>query len=773
MQTKAKYLLTDSRQLTSASESIFFAIKGPHHDGHIFINDLYQKGVREFVVQEFVELPNDAQVHIVENTITALQEIAKNHRKKFSFPMITITGSNGKTIVKEWLYTLLSPDFEIVKSPKSYNSQIGVPLSVWQINDFHTLGIFEAGISTIDEMAKSEAVIQPTFGIFTNLGTAHDEGFENKIQKLNEKLRLFKNVKYLIFEDNDHELTQNIKNYLAQNNPKCEQIAWKNIPVKHHFKDAASIQNLGHCVAMMQVLGVDLIEIQTRVLNLKPISMRLELKEGINGCYIIDDSYNNDLGGLKIGLDFLQTQNQRKHKILILSDLLQTGISEEELYPQIAKLIDNKGINQVIGIGEVICRNQKYFKPPAKFYESTEAFLAKIRKSDFLQSVILVKGARKFELEKVVNKLTQKSHSTELHINLDAISNNLNYFKSKLEPNTKIMVMVKAFAYGSGSAEVANLLQFHRIDYLAVAYTDEGVYLRENGIKTPIMVMNASDATFEKLIENNLEPEIYSHSQLDDFLAFLAQQNQRVNCHIKLDTGMKRLGFESHEIDDLLKKLNQNKNLKVMSVFSHLAGADDTLLDDFTSFQLKTFQENSEKLEKSLGYKFIKHLSNSAGIARFQKAHLDMVRLGIGLYGVANSENDQLNLWPVGTLKTEISQIKHIAKGETVGYGRKGVALKETKTATIAIGYADGFDRRFSNGVGKVLINNNLCSVIGNVCMDMTMIDITDVEAKVGDEVIVFGENPSIKQLAMWANTISYEILTGVNERVKRVFYSM
>ena len=768
-----KYLLNDSRQLTSPSESIFFAIKGLHHDGHQFVKDLYQKGVRFFVVEQSVDLPTDAETIVVENSVRTLQEIAKNHRQKYNLPVIAITGSNGKTIVKEWLFQLLSHDYEIVRSPKSYNSQIGVPLSIWQIKDFHTLGIFEAGVSQPNEMDFSESVIQPTIGIFTNLGSAHDEGFESQNQKLAEKLLLFKNVKVLVFKDDFSATASKIKLFIATQNPSCQIVSWSKIFLKHHFIDAASIENLGHCIAVMKYLGIEPQIIQERILTLKPLTMRLQLKEGINGCYLIDDTYNNDLAGLRIGLDFLQNQNQRKHKVVILSDLLQTGMSEDELYPQIAKLLKNKGVNQLIGIGEVITRNQKYFAPPAKFYASTEDFLSKMRKSDFLQSVILIKGARKFELERAVSRLENKTHGTCLEINLDAVSNNLNYFREKLEPNTKIMVMVKAFAYGAGSAEVANLLQFHRVDYLAVAYADEGVFLRQNGIKTPIMVMNPSESTFEKLIEYDLEPELYSFSILNAFLTYLKIQNLNSTCHIKLDTGMKRLGFEDFEIEELIEILKNQHSLKVASIFSHLAGADESRLDEFTTSQLTNFKEMSVKIEQQLGYSCLKHLSNSAGIARFGESHLDMVRLGIGLYGVANLESDQAHLQTVGTLKTEISQIKQVKKGESIGYGRQGFATNDMQTATIAIGYADGFDRRMGKGVGKVLINNCLCPVVGNVCMDMTMIDITNINAKIGDEVIIFGENPTVQMMASWSETIPYEVLTGVSERVKRVFYSM
>lgn len=806
--TKAKYLLTDSRKLTAPKESIFFALKGPHHDGHVFVAELYQKGVREFVVERS-EIPfkdanqmPDATVWEVDDTFAALQQVAADHRRKYTIPVVGITGSNGKTIVKEWLAQLLSKDYNVVRSPKSYNSQLGVPLSVWQINESHTLGIFEAGVSKPGEMGNLEKVIQPSIGIFTNIGPAHEQGFAYRSLKVREKMALFRHCKVLVYCRDYQLVDEQAKGFLKSINPQCLLIGWSkrddlgNYKVrvkKNHthshvslisdrgsyvftipFLDDASIENAIHCAWTMLHLGVNLSEIQ----RLRPVSMRLELKEGINGCYLIDDSYNNDLAGLSLALDFLSQQQQRKHKALILSDILESGVPETELYQQIAQLVRNKGVNQLIGIGETISKYQNLFTPPAKFFENTEEFLQKLRPSDFWQSVMLVKGARKYQFEKIINRLVQKTHGTVLEINLDAVSENLNYFREKLGVKTHIMVMVKAFAYGSGSAEVANLMQFHRADYLAVAYADEGVFLRENGIRTPIMVMNPAPETFEKILQYNLEPEIYSRRILQELLDLLSSKPirpgdtlQTLKIHIKLDTGMHRLGFEAHELADLLEVLKQHEFLQVASVFSHLAAADESHYDDFTQHQVKSFTTMANQIEQSLGYAPWRHLLNSAGIARFPQARMDMVRLGIGLYGVAVRQEDQVNLRTVGTLKTVISQIKQLKAGETVGYGRRGIVEKDMTIATIAIGYADGYDRRFSRGVGKVLVNNQLCPVVGNVCMDMTMIDITGIPAEEGDEVIVFGDKPNIIELAEWIGTIPYEILTSVSERVKRVFF--
>jgi Alr-MurF fusion protein len=807
--TEATYLLNDSRQLSFPSQSIFFAIKGLHHDGHQYVSELYRKGVRDFVVEKdactksfLKEIAQFSEANFwqVKDSITALQNLVKTHREKFHIPILAVTGSNGKTIVKEWLSQLLGQRYKIVKSPKSYNSQIGVPLSVWQLNEGHNFGIFEAGISRTNEMENLEKVIQPTVGIFTNIGTAHNEFFESNYQKISEKVHLFAHVKTLIYCADYTEIDEVIQKEFIYQNPDCQLLAWsrvlsggiridwktekksaqlnvdfkgRNLNFQVPFTDDASIENLVHCVILMLHLGFTEAEIQSRLPMLRPVSMRLELKEGINNCYLIDDTYNNDLAGLNIALNFLSQQQQRPNKILILSDLLETGIPERDLYLQISRLIADKGIRFFVGIGEVISRNKKYFQSDALFYKNTESFLKEFSLSNLQNSIVLVKGARKFGFEQIINRTVQKTHGTVLEINLDAVTNNFNYFREKIGSQTKIMVMVKAFAYGSGSSEVANLLQFHGVDYLAVAYADEGVRLRQSGIYTPIMVMNPSSSDFQKMSNFQLEPEIYSLKILKEYSDFIDSQQMSGKIHLKLDTGMHRLGFEPEHLPELLEALGSNPNLWISSIFSHLAGADEAHLDDFTKNQVAVFTEMANNICVQIGYFPSRHLANSAGIARFPEARLDMVRLGIGLYGVAAQTDDQVFLQTVGTLKTVISQIKNVKSGESIGYGRKGFALRDTKVATIAIGYADGFDRGFSNGVGEVLVNGTPCPVIGNVCMDMTMVDITNAQAEEGDEVVVFGNYPTISELAKKINTIPYEILTGVGERVKRVFYQM
>lgn len=793
-----EHLITDSRKLLINPEALFFAVDGARHDGHAFIEDLYHKGIRQFVVEKPISLSAlpDANIIQVNSSTLALQQIATQHRNHFDLTVIGITGSNGKTIVKEWLGQMLSAKLKVVKSPKSYNSQIGVPLSVWQIRQEHEIGVFEAGISQVGEMENLEAVIQPQIGIFTMIGTAHDEGFENIQQKVVEKSKLFKNVSKLIYCRDQQPVHEVLKQFSNK-----ELISWgksekskiqvlkikksnsstdltlsykgKQIAFSFPFSNDASIENCMHCVAFLLSESFAPAFIQQQVNQLDTVSKRLELKQGANNCYLIDDTYNNDFGGLQIALEFMGQQKHKEKKTVILSDLLQTGLKEHILYSSIADLLHNKGIDRLIGIGEAIGRNSQYFKMDMAFYDNTEDFLDSISKNDFNNELLLIKGAREFHFERIVELLQQKTHGTVLEINLDALTHNLNFYRSKLSPPTKLMVMVKAFAYGSGSDEVANLLQFHRVDYLAVAYADEGVALREHGISIPIMVMNPSVENFGQMIRNKLEPEIYSLSQLKALVNFLKEEKKTgIRIHLKLDTGMHRLGFAQQDLKAVLDYLSQNPRITVSSVFSHLAGADEALHNEFSHHQVHRFLKMKAYLSKESNMKPFYHILNSAGIIRFPEYHFDMVRLGIGLYGIDSSGQQQDQLQAISTLKTTISQIKHIQKGETVGYSRKGVASKDTVLATLAIGYADGFDRRFGQGNGHVLIHGQMAPVVGNVCMDMTMVDITGIPAEEGDEVIIFGKDMPIRKLAAAIGTIPYEILTSVSERVKRVFFT-
>jgi len=792
------HLLTDSRKLSQPAGTMFFAIHGKYNDGHKYLPQLYGRGVRQFVVEEGREdelrqqYP-EANITLAADSLRALQQVAAWHRAQFQLPVIGITGSNGKTIVKEWLAQLLSPEELVVKSPRSYNSQLGVPLSVWQINQNHTLGIFEAGISQTGEMEQLQQIIRPTYGIFTNIGSAHDEGFASREQKIVEKLKLFAEVE-LLFYCADHQplheavQRQNIKSFTWARKQQADVSILATIPAGHRtivaykykeeeqrlaipFTDEASVENALHCLAVLLYRQLPVTAIQDRVDRLHPVAMRLEMKEAINGCYLIDDTYNNDLAGLSIALDLQANQPQHGQRTLILSDLLESGLPEETLYKQVAELVQAHGVQRLIGIGPTISKYSYLFPASEELYTSTSDFLKAFNPAQFRNEVILIKGARVFAFEKIVQAFQQKVHGTVLEVNLDALLHNLNYYRAKLAPNTKLMVMVKAFAYGSGSFEVANLLQFHRVDYLAVAYADEGVLLREQGITLPVMVMNPSPDSFAKLQQYSLEPEIYALEQLEAFVSLL-EAEAAYKIHLKLDTGMHRLGFVREDFDALFSLLKQYPQILVVSAFSHLAGADEALHNDFSQQQISTFASMAAEVESRLGYSVTKHILNSAGIVRFPEHQLDMVRLGIGLYGVEATGSEQEALRPVSTLKTTVSQVKSIKQGETIGYSRKGIAETAKTIATIAIGYADGYDRRFSNGVGQVLIHGQRCPIIGNVCMDMCMVDVTGLEVKAGNEVVVFGPQLTLLELAQSIGTIPYELLTNVSTRVKRVFYA-
>ncbi|HTF16967.1 MAG TPA: bifunctional UDP-N-acetylmuramoyl-tripeptide:D-alanyl-D-alanine ligase/alanine racemase [Chryseolinea sp.] len=779
-------LSIDSRKTGSARQVLFLAIAGERHDGHEYLRALYDGGLRNFVVERDVPIHEFPQANIlsVPSSVAALQQIATFHRHLFSIPVIGITGSNGKTIIKEWLGQMLSPDQVVVKNPGSYNSQVGVPLSVWLMKPYHQLGIFEAGISKRGEMERLARVIDPTIGIFSNIGSAHDEGFANRQEKIAEKLKLFVYVRILIYCRDHGDLHEAIaatalKTFTWGSGEDADvKVSYQPnaVEINHGGSvcsfatsslDKASIENSLHCIATLLWLGYDLAVIQKRLAGLRVVPMRLELKEGINQCQIIDDTYNNDLGSLEIGLQFLSSLKQKRKRRAILSDILESGRNEGELADAIVEIIRRYNVHKVVCVGQALQRNRAKFPDATLFYESTDEFLREFDFSTLDNEVVLIKGARKFAFERIVARLQRKVHGTVVEIDLGALVNNLNYFKSLLAPATKVMVMVKAFAYGSGSIEIANLLQYHQVDYLGVAYADEGMDLRKNNITLPIMVMNPSEESFDAMIKFDLEPEVYSIRILRSLVAYLNGASCKV--HVKIDTGMKRLGFGLEDLTELTALLEQHANIRVASIFSHLAGADEEGHDAFSQAQYDTFVTAAEKIVARIGYQPLRHLLNTSGILRLSRFQLDMVRLGIGLYGVDPTVK-QHALKTVVTLKTIISQIKHVRKGETVGYGRRGMAEQDITTATIAIGYADGYSRAFSRGVGKVLLNGRLAPVIGNVCMDMTMIDITGIPADEGDEVIVFGKDLTVQDLADSIKSIPYEILTSTSERVRRVF---
>lgn len=778
-------LLTDSRKASRDEGALFFAIKGERHDGHDHIGKLYVAGIRQFVVEKDNQwdLP-EANIIRVNSSVQALQYIAKHHRQQFTLPVIGITGSNGKTIIKEWLYQLLAHNFSIVKNPGSYNSQIGVPLSVWQIQPHHNLAIFEAGISKPGEMEKLEDIIKPAIGVFTNIGSAHDEGFADTGEKIREKLLLFQHAEQLVFCADHTSIAEAVKKAnipgLSWGTTKDSDIiirkvndsfllqkAGEEFTVTLPFSDKASIENCFHCITVMLCLKISPEEIQQRVHLLRSVSMRLELKEGINRCQVIDDTYNNDLGGLQISLEFLTHQHQKQKKRIILSDIFQSGMDDKDLVTQIASIVEKNAVHGLTGIGPVLTKYKHLFHIPSEFYPDTDTYLSTFDPGRYVDEVILVKGARSFQFEKIVQRLQRKVHGTIMEVDLGALVHNLNFVRSVMRPQTKIMVMVKAFAYGSGSIEVANLLQYHKVDYLGVAYSDEGVELRKNNISIPIMVMNPSEESFDQMIAYGLEPEVYNFKILRALI--LSLSGRTCNIHIKLDTGMHRLGFDEADTPGLISILREHPNIRVASIFSHLAGADEAINDAFSYEQAGKFRKMAGAVSTAISYKPLLHILNSPGILRLPDLQMDMVRLGIGLYGI-DPTNTGFPLRPAATLKTIISQIKEIQPGETIGYGRKGKVVKKMKIATIAIGYADGYSRAFSHGKGEVLIHGRRAPVVGIVCMDMTMVDITGIDAHEGDEVIVFGEGLPITEVAGKINTIAYEILTNTSERVKRVF---
>ena len=810
-----EHILLDSRKLTYPSVSVFISIVTERRNGHRFIEDLYKKGVRHFIISDEIPYQQypDANFIQVKSTMAALHLLTAFHRSQFRIPVIGITGSNGKTIVKEWLYQLLQEQYQIVRSPKSYNSQIGVPLSVWLMQPNHQLAIFEAGISQPGEMTNLERIIRPEIGIFTNIGEAHNEGFLNVRQKINEKLVLFTHSKVLIYCRDYPELNECIAQFHNQvrktspgektsslrlfpwsaktdtdlritavnksgNHTRIEALYLGDpLEIRIPFQDEGSVENAIHCWCLLLYLGMDSAKIRSRMEQLGNIAMRLELKQAINHSSLINDSYNSDLGSLTIALDFLQQQKQHPQKTLILSDILQSGKPETQLYGEVADLLMKKKVHRLIAIGPGISGEKQAFLQnthlKSHFFPSTESFIHQFSPQDFRDETILLKGARIFEFERISKLLERKVHQTVLEVNLSAISENLTLYRSLLNPSTRIMVMVKAFSYGSGSYEIANLLQFHGVDWLAVAYADEAVDLRTAGITIPIMVMNPELASFDAIIRWKLEPEIYSLNQLSQFSLVLKKTTLRdFPVHLKLDTGMHRLGFDPADMNALSQQLKEQDQIRVASVFSHLAAAENAGEDGFTRSQVNLFIQMSDMLIQTLGYPVIRHIANTSAIERHPQLQFDMVRLGIGLYGIDTAHVMQDNLRLVSTLKTSVAQVKNLGPGETVGYGRKARLDKSARIATVAIGYADGYPRRLGNGIGYMLVNGQPARVIGNVCMDMLMLDVSHIpDVKEGDEVIVFGKELPIETLADLAGTIPYEIITNISQRVKRVYF--
>ncbi|MCF8275303.1 MAG: bifunctional UDP-N-acetylmuramoyl-tripeptide:D-alanyl-D-alanine ligase/alanine racemase [Flavobacteriales bacterium] len=798
-----KELAIDSRKVMLPKQSLFFAIKGDRHDGHNFIDHLYEQGVRAFVVStDYLasEKLDDAFFIHVENPLAALQTVAAAKRAQYNYPLIGITGSNGKTIVKEWLYQLLDSTYNIIRSPKSYNSQVGVPLSVWRMKSENDLAIIEAGISMPGEMVKLERIIRPTIGIFTNLGQAHDENFSDANQKAREKLDLFQNVETLIYCKDYLIIQEELDHYPFTSSPKL--FAWSRrtaadlqigriekrdgqteiqgiyqhnfIRIRIPFTDEASIENAIHCWAVMLLFGFAAEDIQKRMEQLAPVAMRLELKQGINNCSVINDSYNSDLQSISIALDFLSQQHQHPKRTLVLSDILQTGRPDNELYAEVAQLVREKKVDRLIGIGNHISGQAQLFDHSSEFFASTDDFLDAYHHDKFYNETILLKGARSFGFEAISRIIQHKTHQTVLEIDLGAMVHNLNLIRSLLKPETKLMAMVKAFGYGSGSFEIANILQFHHVDYLAVAYADEGIELRKAGISLPIMVISPEEQSFDAMIQYGLEPEIFSVRSLqllENAIKRKGTLESPLKIHVKLNTGMNRLGFSERDINAMVVRIKNNPQLRLASVFSHLAASENQAEDAFSREQIARFEQMSNAILSHFNYPVLRHICNSFGIIRFPEAQYEMVRLGIGLYGVAPESPITGKLRNVSTLRTTISQIHELKTGDTIGYGRTEKVQGEMRSATLPIGYADGLSRKNGNRQGSVLINGHRASIVGNVCMDMCMVDVTGVPCKEGDDVVIFGEDYSIEEFATNSETIAYEVLTNVSARVKRVYF--
>ena len=807
-------LLFDSRQIAAPTYSLFFALPGQRHDGHRYLPDLYKAGVRQFVVSQAIDPAQYPEANIlrVNNTLEALQKLAAFHRAQFDIPVVGITGSNGKTVVKEWLYQLLAPDFHIVRSPKSYNSQIGVPLSVWQMNATHTLALFEAGISQPGEMERLARIIRPSIGIFTNIGPAHREGFSSKTQKVEEKMRLFDTASVLIFCADHEKIAAAAAAWAAKRPGQRTTFSWsaEGMPADlqiteiqtlpggitriassnpasgrpssiHHppfvieipFTDAASIENAIHCQALLHHLGVSQEQTQNRMRQLEPVEMRLELKAGINRCVLVNDFYNNDLSSLRIALQFAARQARAGKFTLILSDILQSGQERDHLYEKVAAAVRESKVTRLIGIGtEIPALGAKLgTEVESVFFPDTDALINDFQRLDFRDELVLLKGARPFAFERIARRLEQKAHKTVLEVNLTAMVHKLNVYNRLLRPGTKMLAMVKASGYGSGSAEVAKMLEFHKVDYLGVAYADEGIELRQAGVNLPILVLNPEPASFDALYRFRLEPEVYSLPLFDELTRF-AGSDKRLAVHLKLDTGMHRLGFEPGDMGGLCERLKRFPNLEIRSVFSHLSASDAVQHDAFTHQQAAAFGGMYDQIRTALGYAPLRHIVNTGGIARFPEYHFEMVRLGIGLYGI-DSSGLQPRLRVVNTLKATVSQVKQVPPGDTVGYNRNsGVLDRPHTTATISIGYADGLLRLAGGGRYSMLVRGQQAATIGNVCMDMTMLDVTHIPGvQVGDEVVVFGEDPPVEELAQCLQTIPYEVFTNISERVKRVYW--
>ncbi len=794
------WILTDSRSLCFPEETLFFALKSQRNDGHKYVQELYKRGVRNFVVSRLPQdmVADDCNFFVVDDTLHALQMLAASHRSQFNIPVVGITGSNGKTVVKEWLNQLLSPVKVVTRSPRSYNSQIGVPMSVWLLNEKTEVALFEAGISKINEMEALYKVIKPTIGVLTNIGTAHQENFYSLEEKCMEKLRLFTSSDVIVYNGDDSL----ISSCVAKSMLSAREIAWSttdsdkplfisSIEKKENethisyryigtdgnftipFIDDASIENALNCLGVCLYMMIPQDVIVEQMKKLEPVAMRLEVKDGNHGCTLINDSYNSDINSLDIALDFMRRRadvSGRKHT-LILSDMLQTGLNAKNLYRKVAQLVNGRGVDKIIGVGDEISSAADRFEMEKYFFHTTADLLESDVFKKLHDEVILVKGSRDYRFEEIIECLEKQVHETILEINLGAVVENLNYYRSFMKPETKMVCMVKASAYGAGSVEVAKTLQDHNVDFLAVAVADEGATLRKAGITSNIMIMNPEMTAFKKMFDYGLEPEVYNFKLLDALIKAAEKEGiTNMPIHIKLDTGMHRLGFNPEtDVPELINRLKNQNALMPRSIFSHFVGSDDDSFDDFSEYQFNLFDKASKQIQAAFPHKILRHICNSAGIEHFPERHLDMVRLGLGLYGI-NSRNNK-TIHNVSTLKTTLLQIRDVPAGDTVGYSRKGKITRPSRIAAIPIGYADGLNRHLGNGNAYCLVNGQKAYYVGNICMDVCMIDVTDIPCKEGDKAIIFGDELSVTVLSDILGTIPYEVLTGISTRVKKVYY--
>ena len=804
------WLLTDSRSLSFPEATLFFALATKRNDGARYVPELYLRGVRNFVLSEealcqmeqegaFGGIQPDANYLVVSHPLKALQKLAERHRSRFQIPVIGITGSNGKTVVKEWLNQLLGPDRQTVRSPRSYNSQIGVPLSVWRMDGQAELAIFEAGISEPGEMKELESIIKPTIGILTNIGGAHQENFFSLQDKCMEKLTLFKDCDVVIYNGDDEFISDCVSRSLlsareiawsrkdmerplfiskVEKGEDCTRIDYRYLDMDNSyvlpFIDDASIENSLHCLAACLYLMLPAERIAERMAHLEPVGMRLEVKEGKNGCLLINDSYNSDLVSLDIALDFLYRRSLSNNlkRTLILSDILESGQNAPMLYREVEELLESRHVERIIGVGKELCEHADRFGIEKAFFPDTEALLLALQKGALRleNEIVLIKGARRFGFETLAEVLEKKVHETILEVNLGAMVENLNHYRSMLRPGVKMTCMVKASAYGAGSYEIAKTLQEHRVDYLAVAVADEGSELRKAGITTNILIMNPEMTAFKTMFDYHLEPEVYSFHLLDALVREAEKQGiTNYPIHIKIDTGMHRLGFLPDEIPALIERLKAQDAVIVRSVFSHLVGSDSAQFDDFTRRQISVFESASGQLQAAFSHKILRHICNSAGIERFPEAQFDMVRLGIGLYGINPTDNAVMH--NVSSLYTTILQIHDVPQADTVGYSRKGVLIRPSRIAALPIGYADGLNRHLGNGHAFCLVNGQRAPYVGNICMDVCMIDVTGIDCKEGDRVEIFGDHLPVTVLSDALDTIPYEVLTSISTRVKRVYY--